>query len=149
MERKLLIVTISSEPRTRLITGTPSKVEIGHELFEETGAGDTNGFYDFLRQPDGKIVGVRFSPFIEFSDICNPASQGVGLRITGAAPTASVELFWKGAANYDPAQSSDQFFDQNYIFRSESGRFAVTFGFSHLAEGEIDDLLLTVSQDAR
>lgn len=146
MENRLLIVTISSKPKAKLIPVNTNKVEIGDQLFEEIGLGDTNGFYDFLRQPDGHIVGVRFAPFIELAYIFDSAIAGSGLRITGAAPTASLELFWESVTNYDHDLSADQFFDYNYIFRSSLGRFAVSFGFSHLPQNDIDNLLSAVSK---
>lgn len=111
------------------------------ESFDEVGAGDTNGFYDFLRLPGGRIVGVRFTPFVEYADICDSATEGPGLRIAGASPTASLELFWGAERNYDTALSADQFMDYNYIFKTSAQKYAVTFGFSHLEENEIDDLL--------
>jgi len=141
MENKVLIVTISPTPRIKLISWPASRVPIDDENFEDAGAGDTNGFYDFLRLPQGHIVGVRFTPFVEHSDICDSATPGLGLRITSAFPTSSIELFWETERNYDYALSADQFFDCNYIFKSPSQKYAVTFGFSHLPENEIEDLL--------
>jgi hypothetical protein len=105
-----------------------------------------NVFYDFRRLSGGQIVGVRFTPFVEYSDICDSASRGEGLRITGAPPTASVELFWGPEREYEHALSADQFMDYNYIFKSPSRKYAVTFGFSHLSESEINDLLTGLPQ---
>jgi len=68
------------------------------------------------------------------------------LRLTGVAPTASVELFWGSDRHYSEALSADQFMDQNYIFKSPSRKYAVTFGFSHLSESEINDLLSGLPQ---
>ena len=61
--------------------------------------------------------------------------------MSGEYPTASVELFWEAASDYDNDLSADQFFDCNYIFKNSSQEYAVTFGFSHLPESEIEDLL--------
>jgi len=142
MENRLLIVTISPRPQVKLISWPASRVSIGTETFEEIGAGDTNGFYDFLRKgPHGHIIGVRFMPFIRYSHICDSARVGPGLRISGAYPTASVELFWEEASEYDDDLSVDQFMDYNYIFKNSSQEYAVTFGFLHLPDNEIEDLL--------
>src|SRR5882762_8577800 len=146
MENRLLIVTVSPTPEVKLISWPASRVSIKGESFDEIEAGDTNGFYDFLRVPQGHIVGVRFTPFVEHSDICDSATQGPGLRVTGAAPTASVELFWGSAREYSETLSADQFMDYNYIFRSSSQMYAVTFGFSHLEENEIHDLVSGLPQ---
>jgi len=146
MENRLLIVTVSPTPRVKLISWPTSRVAIDDESFEEAGAGDTNGFYDFLRLPQGGIVGVRFTPFVEHSDICDSATPGPGLRVTGTAPTASVELFWSGDHAYSETLSADQFMDYNYIFKSPLQTYAVTFGFSHLEESEINDLLSGLPQ---
>ena len=146
MENRLLIVTISPTPRVKVVSWPVSRVQFDDESFDEIGAGDTNGFYDFLRVPDGHIVGVRFTPFVEHSDICDSATQGPGLQVTGAAPTASVELFWGNGREYSETLSGDQFMDYNYIFRNPSKAYAVTFGFSHLEENEINDLLSGLPQ---
>lgn len=142
----LLIVTVSPIPRVKLISWPTSQVSINGESFEDAGAGDTNGFYDFLRLPQRRIVGVRFTPFVEHSLICGSAAQGQGLRVTGTAPTASVELLWGGDHAYSEALSTDQFMDYNYIFKSPQQTYAVTFGFSHLEESEINDLLSGLPQ---
>jgi hypothetical protein len=54
MEHRLLAVTISSRPTVKLIANRATSIEIDDQVFKETGAGGTNGFYDFLRQSDGK-----------------------------------------------------------------------------------------------
>lgn len=141
MENRLLIVTISPTPRVQVVSWPVSRVQFDGESFAEIGAGDTNGFYDFLRLAGGRIVGVRFTPFVEYADICDSAGQGPGLRIVGDSPTASLELFWGAERDYDSAISGDQFMDYNYIFKTSAQKYAVTFGFSHLEQNEIDDLL--------
>lgn len=141
MENKVLVVTISPTPRVKMISWPVSRVRIDDESFEETAAGDTNGFYDFLRLPGGHIVGIRFTPFVEHAHICDSATPGPGLRITGSLPTKSLELFWGTEREYDYALSADQFMDYNYIFKGSSQKYAITFGFCHLAENEIGDLL--------
>jgi hypothetical protein len=113
---------------------------IGDETFEETGAGDTNGFYDFLRPQHGGIIGVRFAPFVSHSYLCDSGKEGPGLRISGDYSTA-VGFFWEDASDFDNALSADQFFDYNYIFKNSSSGYAVTFGLSHLQKGEIEDIL--------
>ncbi len=145
MENKHLIVTVSPTPLVKLISTSVDRVLIGGEMFEDAGAGDTNGFYDFLRLPQGEFIGLRFTPFVEFSSICDLATPGPGLRITGNSPTVSVELFWGARFDYDKTLSVDQFFDCNYIFKSSSKRYAVTFGFLHLPEKEIEGLLSSLA----
>jgi hypothetical protein len=148
MENRILIVTISPQPRVKIISWPTSRVLFGDENFDEVGAGDTNGFYDFLRLPVGRIVGIRFTPFVEYADICDSACEGPGLRIVGTSPTASVELFWGAERDYENAISGDQFMDYNYIFKTSAQKFAVTFGFSHLEENEIHDLLAGLETSA-
>ena len=66
----------------------------------------------------------------------------------GTAPTASVELFWGSNHEYSETLSADQFMDYNYIFKSPSQKYAVTFGFSHLEANEINDLLSGLPQSS-
>jgi hypothetical protein len=146
MGHQLLIVTISPRPEIRLISWPTTRVEIDDESFEETGAGDTNGFYDFLRRVDGHIIGVRFRPFVEHVHICDSVTPGPRLRIAGTFPFKSLEIFWGVEQDFDQAQSGDQFFDWNYVFKSTSEMYAVTFGFSHLPEPEIEDLVSGVGR---
>src|ERR1700686_4427259 len=107
MYSKVLIVTISPTPSVRVVSWPKSRVAIDDESFNETGAGDTNGFYDFLRLPGGHIIGIRFTPFVEHTHICDSATVGPGLRITGTSPTKSLELFWGTEREYDYALSAD------------------------------------------
>lgn len=141
MEKEVLLVTVTPNPHVKVVTWPTKRVSVEGQVFEDTGAGDTNGFYDFLRRLDGRIVGVRFTPFIEHSDVCESAITGPGLRLEGTAPTAAVELFWAGVQEYSDSLSADQFMDYNYVFKSSSQVYAITFGFDHLEESEISDLL--------
>jgi hypothetical protein len=145
MENQILFVTISPQPEVKLISIGLKRVVIGDDIYEEIGAGDSNGFYDFLRQP-GRIIGLRFTPFVEFSKISDSSSPGPAMKITGISPTTTLELYWDRVREYDYSLSVDQFFDSNYIFKGALDRYAVTFGFSYLAENEIEGLLSAVAR---
>jgi hypothetical protein len=146
MEEKVLIVTIAPKPVAQLVIAGARKVQIGGKVFEEIGAGDTNGFYDFLRDRDGNILGVKYSPFLGLSYLCDSAVSGDGMRVINPHTSkASLELFWGSAASYDPVLSEDQFFDYNYVFSAADGSFAVTFGFSYLSEMEINNIAAVVA----
>ena len=54
MENRVLLVTVTPTPHVKIISWPINRVSIGGEDFEESGAGDTNGFYDFLRASDGR-----------------------------------------------------------------------------------------------
>ena len=141
MSDRLLFVTVSPTPSVKLIAWPTGRVSLHGEEFQEVGAGDTNGFYDFLRLPGGHIVGVRFTPFVEHSGILESVADGPGLRVERTEPSGSLELFWSPDRRYSQELSGDQFMDYNYIFRSSAQNFAVTFGFDHLDESEVEDLL--------
>jgi hypothetical protein len=141
MSDHVLLVTITPTPQARIISWPATQVTVGDETFEDTGAGDTNGFYDYLRTAEGRIIGVRFMPFVEHAHLCEAAIPGAGLRITGAPPATSLELYWGVEREFEDTRSADQYFDLNYVLRSPVQTYAVTFGLAHLDEDERAALL--------
>jgi hypothetical protein len=68
------------------------------DFFKDIGHGDWNGFYDWLRDKDGKLVGIRYSPFKEASwrlggqfpscgkiAVCRPEMNGLGPSFSKAS----------------------------------------------------------------
>jgi len=144
MEDRVLFVTVAPTPRAEIIPWPLTQVTVDGEAFEDAGYGDTNGFYDYLRRPDGRIVGVRFQPFFDSSSVLISAVQGPGLRVTGRDPCLEAELFWRNIQPYSDALSGDQFMDYNYIFKGSLGTYGITFGLAHLREYEVSDLLIAL-----
>jgi hypothetical protein len=138
---RLIIVTIESEPAVRLINSTSTRVNIGGRVFDETGSGDTNGFYDFLRSHRNEIVGIRFVPFLTCDFLLDAARASPWLRITGTPPFAAIEIIWNVDSRFEDDCSGDQLSSGNYLFRSHAGINAVTFDVSALSSEERSQLV--------
>jgi hypothetical protein len=161
MSATLLFVTISSEPRFKLIvwpevttsneaTWPDQEVRVGGEVFTLIRGSDEaelNGFYDFLRTSNGEVVGIRFLPIGDFDFVSQTATAGQRLRIQGHHPP-SLLIFFDQHQNYNDADSDDQEFGYNFLYGSPTGQLAVTFSLERLSKGEMNSILRKVGSVA-
>jgi hypothetical protein len=138
--RRLIVVTLDPAPEARLIDWPTTRVQIGPDSFTATASTDSNGFYDFLRSAENRIVGVRFMPFVEHVNLLDATRTSPRLRIIGTSPHRALELFWTNDTSFDRSLSDDQLLDWNFVLKSASGKDAVTFDFSGLSLAEQEDL---------
>jgi hypothetical protein len=100
------------------------------------GYGDWTGFYDWLRQRKGGVIGVRFTPAIEEVEFL-PKELG-GLNYVSVTPArTSIEIFFTTARDFDAHLSCDQDFGENKVFASHDRQYAISFGTAKLSWGEL------------
>lgn len=114
------------------------------EFFRSLRGVDFNGFYDFLRDNSGRILGTSLSVF--------PAAE---LLLDTLRPFSYVEvvnptilrIFFGQDRNFDPSISIDQYFGDNRIYRSTSGRTALSLSLAPLTPSEIRSIPGSVPTD--
>lgn len=109
--QKYLLVELTEIPRFWLTDEMPeNSILLGNIEYRDADIGDFIGFYDFLRNSAGEILGVRFFPFED----CDFAEK-------------ELKMFVSPNQNYDESKSDDQLFGDNKLFKSKNGRILLTF----------------------
>ncbi len=139
-----LLVAFEPAP-TLVLTGScpTGQFRMDGRLYKEAGDyGDWTGFYDWLRQDSGHIVGVRYSPFQE-TEFLIEAVKGLAYVVI-PEPKRCIEVYFSpgsGSRGVDPSESDDQAFGSNRIFYcNEQSRYLISFDTSRLSESEMQSI---------
>lgn len=101
------------------------------DLFCDTGRGETTGFYDWMCSASGDLIGVRYMPMWDSERI---PEDVLCLSFVGTNDKRNlVEVYFGEDRNVDNGHSIDGEWAGNWVFRSPSGRYAVTFSTEHLS----------------
>ncbi len=114
---------------------------VGDKRYHDAGFGAWTAFYDWLRDSEGKLLGVRYwlEQDTEFLvDYTKP------LGYVQAVPARHIEIYFSERRAVDPKLSCDQAFLYDAIFRSDDGEYAIGFGVEELSDDNLRSL-----QDAR
>jgi hypothetical protein len=137
VDHRCLIVALRSE--LTLVENVSWPIE-HFRLFDATyrnvGLGEWTGFYDWLRRSNGELVGVRYCPLAD-NDPLFEAVRGLPyIRIASRC----LEIYFSGVAEVDGAQSCDQEFLYDPVFRSDSGAWAIAFDTTALKDTDLTRL---------
>jgi len=105
---------------------TPQLV-IKNEIFTQDGY-DSHGFYDWLRNSDGLVVGVRYDLFETHLDIRDELLHWdyVYKQPTGF-DDVSLLIFFTAVREFDESCSADQSLTGDYVYRSKNGKLGISF----------------------
>lgn len=116
-----------------------SRLVIKSEIFTQDGY-DSHGFYDWLRNSDGLVVGVRYDLFETHLDIRNDLLR---LEYVYHQPAGfddvSLMIFFTTDRKFDESRSADQSLTGDYVYRSQSGKLGINFQLQTDAEGRAFD----------
>jgi len=133
-----IAVILDSRPRVFAIAKNTPAFDVSGDHFEDVGLGFHNGFYDFLRDRAGSVIGLRYLPSSDAEDILKEVSETEGLRLARDGQHLEVVILCGREQDFDPETSSDQYFGDNTIYRSRvSGRLAIGFALDSLSPPEI------------
>jgi hypothetical protein len=102
---------------------------------------ETHGFYDWLLQSNGRLLGVRFCPFgPEAESLYDDPSviERSYVRRTGPRPLFTIDF--AGEQSIDAELAVEQEFGKNWIARSSDGQYLVTFGTRALTVAQVEEL---------
>jgi hypothetical protein len=137
-----LLVALLPEIDLRLLAECPGEVyQAGDRLFRDQGFGDWTGFYDWLRDARGEIIGVRYWPFADTQFVTDRVRDLSYARV--AADRSFVEIRLRPG---DPDQqgSDDQDFGNNRLLTTSAGELALSFGTGALDATELGQLRTVV-----
>jgi hypothetical protein len=126
-----LVVVCTDEIATAVVPCCPERSFVfENDFYEDQGFGDFTGFYDWLRNAEGRVIGVRYLPADELEFLCNAIAQ---LPYVVVDPQInSIELYFSDDRSIDESVSNDQEFGDNRLFKSASGTFALSFNASEV-----------------
>jgi hypothetical protein len=116
---------------------------IDGETYREIGLGEWTGFYDWLRDRSGNVIGVRYSSFKDIPGLIEAART---LDYVVVRSSRSLEIFLADKRESDEQHSADQEFQYDAVFHSATGRWALAFDTSALSATERDALRATVEK---
>jgi|GEM_PF-1890863 len=133
-----IAVILGSSPRVSAIAKNASAFDISGDRFEDVGLGVHNGFYDFLRNRAGAVIGLRYLPSGDAEDILKGISETEGLSLAREGRQLAVLVFCGREQDFDPKTSSDLYFGDNAVYRSKaSGKLAIGFALDSLSLQEV------------
>lgn len=110
-KQKYFLIEIGGTPRFWLANEVPEKRFLLDGIeYTDSNFDDFSGFYDYLRNSAGEILGVRFLPFEDYD--FNEKEL-----IFLASETETI----------DEEKSDDQRFGENKIYRTRNGNILLTF----------------------
>lgn len=121
-----LLVVLRPEVVLALAPQCPSDhFMLGGTRYEDLGQGDFLGFYDWLRDSEKRVIGVRHNIFDEFNfpydAVFNLPYVLVDLK------TKSIEMYFSDCRNIEESFSDDQCFSSNRMYKSNNGEVALSF----------------------
>ena len=110
---------------------------IGDRQYSEINIGDWTGFYDWLRDSEANLLGVRYSPFKDCEFLIERTAK---LQYVKPDFPRNIEVYFFGRRSVEPKLSCDQDFAYAAIFRSDDGEYAIGFGMENLTESDLRSL---------
>lgn len=101
----------------------------------EVGSGNWSIFYDWLRDADSNLLGVRYiGPFSDADALIAHIKNLDYVRVT---PSRDLEIFFSEKRVSDPRLSGDQDFVYDAVFRSNDGEYAIGFGIDDMRQADL------------
>ena len=137
-DRECLLVLL--RPRLTLVKGLRWPLNgfaIGNRIYRNAGFGVWTSFYDWLRNKDSVLLGVRYwlSHGTEFL-----TKYTERLTYVKGDPTRNIEIYFSACRLPEAALSADQAFLYDAIFQSERGDYAIGFGMEELSDKDLKSL---------
>jgi hypothetical protein len=133
----LLVLLGSALTLARDVRWPMAGFTIGEEKYYDASFGDWTGFYDWLRDAEGGLLGVRYTPFEQTEFLTRELEN---LHYVKADPPRHLEIYFSKRREIDPKRSCDQAFLYDAVFRSDKGSYAIGFGMEELNESDLRGL---------
>ena len=102
--------------------------------YHDAALGEWTGFYDWLRDASGDLLGVRYGLNEETEFL---GEQTRALDYVKVVAPGYIEIYFSDRRHFEPKLSADQDFLYDPIFRSDDGEYALGFAMEDLSESEL------------
>jgi hypothetical protein len=128
-----LLVVLKQDLTPFVVRGElDEQLTVGGTTFMDTGYGDFTGFYDWLRNSKGQILGVRYYPFEDIHFLFDIVGT---LNYIDASRNREVfNIYFSDDRVFDESVSDDQAFGGNKVYQSWSGEYAVSFAATDMVD---------------
>lgn len=134
-----IAVILGPKPQIISIPKDAFTFDFHGDHFEDVGLGYDNGFYDFLRNRTGAINGIRYFPSSDADEVLKEVAEGGDMMRSTEGNSPALQIFWESDHNFQPDASCDQYFGNNFIYRSKHlGKLAIGFAVDVLTPLERD-----------
>jgi hypothetical protein len=135
MKKDFLFIVLESEIKVFINSNLSEKertLSYDNIEFKEIPIGHFNGFYDWLRDFTGRIIGVRYFPFEDSNFLLNELVELNYSKID----KDSVDIYFVDEEHrlINEDISDDQKFGENRIFKSATGKYFLTFDITEMKE---------------
>ena len=145
-QRQCLLVALGQQPVLALVAECPhDEFSLDGRVYRDKGYGAWTGFYDWLRDRHGQIVGLRYWPFEETRFLTDSLRALPYVRVD--EDRSFVEFYLADARAVDHELSDDQHFGDNRLFATDSGELGISFGTETLSEPEMDHVRALVASN--
>jgi len=133
--RPCLIVALNSNLTLAESPVWPLKsFALSGQLYRDAALGEWTGFYDWLRDSNSVLLGVRYW-FNEGTELLVQKANALGyIRVD---PSRYIEIYFSDRRDIEPKLSSDQEFLYDPVFRSDEGEYALGFAMEGLGESDL------------
>jgi len=125
-----LAILLTPEIQLTLLPREPEReLTLSGQVYRDVGYRDWSGFYDWLRNRRGSVLGVRYWP----DDLRFPLGK-IGALEYVVVPThgSCAEIYFSTERRFDRRKSADQAFFYDKVFSSETGDYLIVFETSCL-----------------
>src|SRR5688572_15010531 len=105
----------------------PSAIVYKNQTYNNIGIEEWNGFYDWLRNYQNEIIGVRYFPFEDFEMLASLINRLPDCEVvTNDKGAVRFDLFFSADRSVNEKISDDQDFGGDWLFQTESGDKAMS-----------------------
>jgi hypothetical protein len=134
MKKDFLFIFLETDIKLFIGSNLSEDVNIlyDNKNFVEISIGHFNGFYDWLRNYSGLIIGVRYFPFEDSNFLLKELVQ---LKYS-KTDEHSIDIYFveEQHRSINEDISDDQKFGGNRIFKSSEGKYLLTFEITEVEE---------------
>lgn len=133
--RPCLIVVLKSNLTLAESPAWPLKgFALDGKEYRDAALGEWTGFYDWLRNPNGVLLGVRYWLNEGTERLVQQAHVLDYVRVD---PSRFIEIYFSDRRDIEPKLSADQEFLYDAVFRSDNGQYALGFAMVGLSESDL------------
>ncbi|MEO6979653.1 MAG: hypothetical protein ABI113_14780 [Mucilaginibacter sp.] len=136
----LLLVDLSEEPTCFHVDQLKKKITIDNIVFDEYEDNDYSGFYDWMRNPLGEIIGLRYTRLDGFEPIIITALKK--LPYLNFTHEKIIEIYFNPNRDYVEDNSNDQDIGVCKMYVSANQTYAILLDILYLTPDEFSSIKL-------
>lgn len=137
----LLLVIFNAKPNCYHLDRVERNLKINNIQYKEFEDNDYSGFYDWLRNAIGQIIGIRYTRLDPFNSTL--VAQLKKIPYINFVHKKIIEIYFSHHRNYLDSISNDQDFGTCKLYVSADQTYAMLFDAGYLISNEFSSILFT------